>query len=101
MIFFTNAVYSGSCSCICNISARLSAFDVLEDVLALPVAANLIFILSFFLFFLHVLLGPCATSQLFSDGKACTGKLFMNGLECERLAAGLLGVVVTLSSVMT
>lgn len=27
--------------------------------------------------------------------------VFMNELECERLAVGLLGVVVTLSSVMT
>lgn len=33
--------------------------------------------------------------------KTCTWMVFMNELECERLAAGLLGVVVTLSSVMT
>lgn len=38
-------------------------------------------------------------SQLFSDVKACTRMVFMNGLECARLAAGLLGVVVTLSKV--
>lgn len=46
-----------------------------------------------------VMMEPCATSQPFSGEKACTGMVFVNGLECERLAAGLLGVVVTLSAV--
>lgn len=46
--------------------------------------------------FLYVLMAPCATS--FSDGKAWAGIVFMNELECERLAAVLLGVVVTFST---
>lgn len=63
------------------------------------VASNLSAVIMWFSFFLHVLMEPCATSQLLSTGKTCTGLLFMNGLECKRLAAGFLGVVATLSTV--
>lgn len=68
------------------------------------IAANLLTVK----FFTHGFALLCVHRARFSlfcnlifDGKACTCMVFMNELECERLALGLLGVVVTLSSVMT
>lgn len=86
------------------VSVYLESTVSLTDDLYLPVegcvvAPNLSAVVMWFSFFLHVLMEPRATSKLMSTGKTCTGLLFMNGLECKRLAAGLLGVVATLNTV--
>lgn len=95
-IFFCSGSYCCICFLwICSFSKQMICICQLKDVLLLPTCQQSLYDF----FFPHVLMEPRATSQLLSNGKTCTGLLFMNGLECERLAAGLLGVVVTLSTV--